>query len=129
MLVSLLGRLPGLYAASAALALLAGCSDDSSGSSSSFTSSSSPDGHSVTINWRAPAANADGSPLMDLAGFRIQHGTRSNAYSRVIDVPSATTTSLKIDGLADGTHFFAVIAYNRDRVDGVASPELAIRLP
>lgn len=130
MLKFLLARTFGFTLASALIA--SGCSEDSLESMSSMgspTSSTALGAHSVTINWRAPTENADGSPLMDLAGFRIQHGTRSNVYSRVIEVPDSRTTTLTIDNLSAGTHFFSVTAYNRSNVDGVVSQELAIRLP
>ncbi len=36
---------------------------------------------SVILSWAAPTQNEDGSPLTDLAGYRIRYGERSGSYS------------------------------------------------
>jgi len=46
----------------------------------------------------------------DIAGYRIYLGTSSGTYGTPIDVGNQTTHT--VTGLADGTHFFAVTAYD-----------------
>ena len=76
------------------------------GSGSSSTGSS----NSATITWDAPTTNADGTPLTDLAGYKLYYGTSSGNYSVAIDVGNVTT--FKVDGLSSGTYYFAVTAYD-----------------
>ncbi|UCF19738.1 MAG: fibronectin type III domain-containing protein [Gemmatimonadota bacterium] len=66
---------------------------------------------SVTIAWDAPTTNADGTPLSDLAGYRIHFGEMSPltpANSAAIDVGNVTTYT--ITDLEAGTYYFAVRA-------------------
>jgi hypothetical protein len=67
-------------------------------------------GNSVTLTWDAPTTNIDGTPLTDLAGYKIYYGTSSGVYTSVIDAKNVTT--YKIGGLVAGAHYFTVTAYN-----------------
>lgn len=75
----------------------------------------------TTLSWSAPLTNTDGSPLSDLAGFRIVYGIDAARLDRSLDVPDPAAASRRIDGLAPGLWHFAVIAYNRDGVEGLPS--------
>jgi hypothetical protein len=66
---------------------------------------------SATVSWRAPTSNEDGSPLLNLAGFRIVYGTSAAALSEAVEIPSPLVTSAVIEGLPSGTWYFAVKAY------------------
>lgn len=79
------------------------------GGSGSSTSSNSP-GNSATLTWDAPTNNADGTPLTDLAGYKIYYRTPSGYYTEVIDVGNVTT--YKIENLNPGTYYFTVTAYD-----------------
>jgi len=65
---------------------------------------------SATVTWSLPMTNADGSPLSDLAGFRLHYGTASQNYTTIEDIGDAKTTSSMIDELEPGTWYFAVTA-------------------
>lgn len=92
-----------------------------------------------TLVWQAPSENLDGTPLQDLAGFKVHWGERSRQYtgSRLIDSP--TTTSWEPD-IEPGTYYFAVTAidedgtsswYSNEVVKGVRSagiPEISLEL-
>jgi len=67
---------------------------------------------SVTLAWAPPLANADGSALVDLAGFKIRYGEDPGAFDRIIDIDSPGITTYVVDGLTPGTYFFAISAYN-----------------
>ncbi len=84
--------------------LLFSCGGGGSGSGSSGT------GDTVTLVWDAPTTNADGTPLTDLAGYKIYYGQRSGIYTHSIDVKSSTTAT--IGGLTSGHWCFAVTAYD-----------------
>jgi hypothetical protein len=64
----------------------------------------------TTLTWKAPVKNIDGTPLRDLAGFRIYYGTSSFTYTRSIDVKKVTQYTLQ--NLPQGTWYFAVTAYD-----------------
>lgn len=66
----------------------------------------------ATVNWTAPTTNVDGTPLTDLAGFRIAYGTSPSnlSQSRTVNDPAARTGT--ITGLTSATWHFAVYAFN-----------------
>jgi hypothetical protein len=71
----------------------------------------------ATLSWQPPTQNSDGSPLTDLAGYRIRYGTASSALSNSVDVANAGVTSAVIEGLSPATWYFAVVAYNAAGVE------------
>lgn len=70
----------------------------------------------ATISWSPPTANVDASPLTNLAGYRILYGLSSTSLTQQVDIPNAGITSALIEGLAGGTWYFAVRAYNTANV-------------
>ncbi len=64
----------------------------------------------ATLGWSAPTTNTNGSTLTDLAGYRVHYGNGSRSYTRTVDVGNVTT--FRVDGLAAGSWYFAVTAYN-----------------
>lgn len=66
---------------------------------------------SATVSWSPPTAFVDGTPIENLAGFRVVYGTSASALSNTLAIPSATITSATVEGLAPGTWYFAVKAY------------------
>lgn len=67
---------------------------------------------SATLSWLAPTTRTDGSPLTNLAGFRIRYGTASGSYPNVITIPNGSLTSAMIENLPAATWFFVVSAYD-----------------
>jgi hypothetical protein len=67
---------------------------------------------SATLHWHPPTQNTNGSTLSNLAGYVISYGTNANSLSSTLKVTNAGLTSYQIDGLAHGTYYFAVSAYN-----------------
>jgi hypothetical protein len=78
-------------------------------------------GPGVTVAWQAPQYNEDGTPLLDLAGFRIRHGSRYGSYTAEISVDNPGVTSHVIRGLAPGLHYVTVTAVNRQGLEGAPS--------
>ncbi len=67
----------------------------------------------VTLSWMPPTQNADGSPLNDLAGYRIYAGQDPDAMSRVIVLHNPGLTRHVVDGLSRATWYFAMSSFNR----------------
>ncbi len=75
----------------------------------------------ANLSWTAPTQNIDGSPLTDLAGFRVYHGNSANALTDVTQLPSSSVTTYVYSQLAQGAHYFAVAAYNTSGVESTLS--------
>ena len=79
---------------------------------------------SVSLSWRAPTSNVDGSPLTDLAGYRVYYGTASGQYSYNLPVASQGVTSVVIEGLSSSTTwYFAVKGVTTSGVESDYSQE------
>ena len=79
---------------------------------------------SVTLSWLAPTSNTDGTPLTDLAGYRVFYGTASGQYSQNLSVPSPGVTSVTIEGLSTGnTWYFATKSVTSSGVESEYSQE------
>jgi hypothetical protein len=74
---------------------------------------------SATLSWTPPSENTDGTPITNLAGYHIYYGASAGAMTSTITVSDAET-SYVVTGLAPGTYYFAVVAYNSAGTD---SPE------
>jgi len=66
--------------------------------------------YDVTLSWDPPTTNIDGTPITDLAGYKVYYGNSSGTYTSSIDV--GNTTTYTITGLQPGTYYFAVTAYD-----------------
>ena len=78
----------------------------------------------ATLTWLAPEANADGSALTDLAGYRIYYGNVSGQYDRQLDISGAGTMSAVIDNLSQGSWYFAATALNSSGLESALSNEV-----
>ncbi|UCE70749.1 MAG: fibronectin type III domain-containing protein [Nitrospiraceae bacterium] len=65
---------------------------------------------SVTLSWSAPEKNVDGTPLVDLAGYRVYYGRTSSDYANSADTNNET--EVHISNLTPGQWCFAVTAYD-----------------
>jgi len=67
----------------------------------------------VTISWSVPSFNIDGSPLTDVAGYRVYYGTEPrNWAANWVLVTGGSVTGTTINGLTPGTYYFAVATVN-----------------
>jgi hypothetical protein len=70
----------------------------------------------------------DPDPYSPAAGYRLYEGTTSQTYTNVIDAGSAT--SLAVSNLVPGmTYYFAVAAYDTNRLQGPLSAEISYTVP
>jgi hypothetical protein len=76
---------------------------------------------SATLSWTPPTENTDGTPITNLAGYHIYYGASASAMTSTITVANATETSYVVGGLAPGTYYFAVVAYNSAGMDSSQS--------
>ena len=79
------------------------------------------------LSWDPPATNADGSPLMDLGGYRIYYGTSSGFYETALDVGDVITST--VTNLTEGSvYYFVVTAYDLSGNESDFSNEVKLRL-
>jgi Putative Ig domain len=67
---------------------------------------------SVTVSWSPPTTNADGTPITDLAGYRIYYGRSADELESVAVVNNPGITRRVIDDLSPDTWFFAMTSIN-----------------
>jgi Putative Ig domain len=67
---------------------------------------------SVTLTWLPPTQNADGSPLTDLAGYRIYVGQNPGHFSRVITLNNPGLSAYVVENLAPDKWFFTMTSVN-----------------
>ena len=65
---------------------------------------------SAMLSWVPPTTNTDGTPLTDLAGYKIHYGSSPGNYGAPMTVGNVTTYT--VTGLGVGTYYFAVTAYD-----------------
>lgn len=82
---------------------------------------------SVTLSWQAPTENADGSPLTNLAGYKIFYGVTSGQYNNEVVIDNAGTTTHVVDNLLPDTYYFAAKSFNSSGVESDFSGE-AVKL-
>ena len=74
---------------------------------------------SAILTWQPPALNTDGSPLADLAAFKVYWGTTQGTYSQSTKISNAAARTYTVSGLTKGTWYFVVTALN---AQGLESP-------
>ncbi len=67
-------------------------------------------GFSATLSWLPPTTNANGTPLSDLAGYRIFYGTQSGNLTSSRQVNNPGIATFVIDNLSAGRYYFSVAA-------------------
>jgi len=68
----------------------------------------------ATLTWTAPTQNTDGTPLTDLAGFKLMRGlSPGGPYDQeTIDIPDPNATSYVDQPLLGGQYCYVSLAYN-----------------
>lgn len=82
----------------------------------------------VTLSWLPPTQNEDGSPLTDLAGYKIRYGNSSGSYSNTISLANPGLATHVIEGLVPNKYYFVVASYNKRGVESGNSGEASITL-
>ncbi|MEO8017509.1 MAG: putative Ig domain-containing protein [Pseudomonadota bacterium] len=75
----------------------------------------------ASLQWEKPPSKVDGSPLDDLAGYRILYGRNTNDLDRSVLIDDPATTSYEFSALDSGTWYFAVVAVNAGGLEGPAT--------
>ena len=103
-------------------------STTTTGSAGSTPPSTPVAGTSVTLGWVAPTENSNGTPITDLAGYKIHYGTASENYTKVVAVSNPSLSRYVLDSLESGTYFLAITAYNSKGIESTLSGEISATL-
>ena len=76
---------------------------------------------SATLSWSPPTQRIDGTPLENLAGYRIRYGTAPGSYSNQLQIPNPGITTCVIENLPAGTYYFVAIAYDAAGLESAPS--------
>lgn len=83
---------------------------------------------SVTLSWLPPTQNEDGTPLTDLAGYRIRYGNSSGSYSTTVSLDNPGLATYVVEGLVPNRYYFVMSSYNRLGVESRPSAEAVVSL-
>jgi hypothetical protein len=67
---------------------------------------------SATLSWIPPTTNTDGSPLTNLAGYRVRWGPAAGTYTSSVTLSNPGLTAYVVGNLVPGTYYFVVTALN-----------------
>jgi hypothetical protein len=84
---------------------------------------------SARVSWISPLTNTNGTPLTNLARFRVVYGTSASALNQSATVNNPGSTSHHISSLLPGTWFFAVRAVNSSNVESAISNVSSYNVP
>ena len=90
-------------------------------------SGSKPRSAFVTLAWEAPSTRADGTPLLNLAGYKLYEGSESRMYTSVTDVGDITLHTVEV--FTEGPHYYAVTAYDTEGFESEFSDEVLVVTP
>jgi hypothetical protein len=79
----------------------------------------------VTLTWQAPTTHTDGTPMDDLASYKVFYGTASRQYASNVPITDPALTSVMIEQLAPATWYFAVKAISSTGVASDFSSEVS----
>jgi hypothetical protein len=80
---------------------------------------------SATLSWNPPTDNVDGSPLTDLAGYRIYYGRDETQLTRTIVVSNPGLTRYVVENLARANWYFAMTSVNASGIESRRSPTVS----
>lgn len=75
----------------------------------------------ATISWIPPTQNTDGSPLTDLAGYRIYYGTNATNLAQMVEISNPGLTSYVVQNLTSATWYFSMRAFRSNDTESEPS--------
>jgi hypothetical protein len=116
------------------IAMLCGCGDDDEETHAFARRPAPPAGsapppapppiaqaRAATLEWTVPTTQTDGATLTDLSGYRIHFGKSASTLDQTIEIRNPSISSYVVEGLAPGTYYFAVTAFNSRNMESERS--------
>lgn len=86
---------------------------------------STPVAGGASVQWVPPPSKMNGSPLDDLAGYRISYGRSAEELDNSVYIEDPSATSYTISSLESGVWYFAVRAVSANGLEG--APSIAVQ--
>jgi hypothetical protein len=83
---------------------------------------------SATLSWDPPTEREDGSPLSNLAGYRVVYGTSAEELTESDELDNPGLTRHTITNLSAATWYFAVVAYTTRGIESRYSSIVSTRI-
>lgn len=83
---------------------------------------------SVTLTWTAPTQREDGTPLNDLAAYRIHYGRMSKIYDHSLRLDNPGILTYVVEDLSPGMWHFSLTAVDSDGLESDPSAEVRARV-
>src|SRR5690606_3532460 len=71
-------------------------------------------GGSIELSWMPPTENTDGTPLTDLAGFKLYWGTEPGEYPNSVTIDNPGLVTYVLENLVPDTYYFVATALNME---------------
>ena len=65
----------------------------------------------ATLSWVPPTENVDGTPITNLAGYRIRYGNAPDALDITVEIKNPGVASYVVEDLTPATWYFVVTAF------------------
>lgn len=78
-------------------------------------------GQSANLTWTPPTQNTDGTPLTNLAGYKVYRGPAPTQFTASVTLQGGGSAAYVWNDLPAGTHYFAVTAINTANVESAFS--------
>jgi hypothetical protein len=75
----------------------------------------------ASVTWQTPPSKVDGTPLDDLAGYRIVYGRTAEDLDNSVYIEDPSANSYQFSTLEGGVWYFAVVAVNANGLEGTPS--------
>lgn len=72
----------------------------------------------AALQWETPPSKVDGSPLDNLAGYRILYGHNSDDLDNSVIIDNPAVNSYQFTTLPSGVWYFAIVAVNDNGLEG-----------
>ena len=82
----------------------------------------------ATLSWTPPTQYTDGSPLNDLAGYKVYWGTSQGSYSNSVTIANPGLATYVVDQLTPAQWYFVVTAYSSTGAESGFSNEASKRV-
>jgi hypothetical protein len=76
---------------------------------------------SATLTWNPPTHNTDGTPLTDLAGYKVYWGTAQGSYPNSVTLNNPGLSTYVVEQLTPATWYFVLSAVNSAGVESAYS--------
>jgi putative Ig domain-containing protein len=67
---------------------------------------------SIMLSWDPPTQRDDGTPLTNLAGYKLYWGTALGHYPNLASIPNPGVATYVVDELPSGTYYLVATAYD-----------------